>query len=231
MTPQQVINQLNTMLPINLRQKYKLDNKQKLAMFLAQMHHESMGFTVTRENLNYSAEGLIKIFSKYFNVNAAKKYFKNLHDLDKKTDAELLNMFVQTYARKPEKIANYVYANRMGNGDEASGDGWKYRGTGYPQLTGLENCSLATIKLDIDLINNPELATKPEIAMLTALWFWDNYNLNDSVNDIITVSDNIVKAQVRGVDDMIEVTKKINGGKNGIKERQALYIEYLKLAA
>lgn len=123
--------------------------------------------TVLEENLNYSVEGLVRIFTKYFK------------DVDP-----------YQYARNPEKIANRVYANRMGNANEELGDGWKYRGRGCIQLTGRDNyynCSLDLFGDATVLIDNPDMVAKdPEIAIKSAIWFWKKNNLQD-MDDIIAI--------------------------------------------
>lgn len=176
--PGAVINQIP--LVVN---RFKIDSTLRLAHFLAQCAHESGNFAITQENLNYSADGLLKIFPKYFNA-------KN----------------VNAYARQPEKIANKVYASRMGNSGEASGDGWKYKGRGYIQLTGKNNYSLFDKFVDDDTLTNPELvATK--FPLLSAAWFWDSVKLN-------TIADKGNSEEV-----ITLVTKKINGGTHGLEDR------------
>ncbi len=176
--PGAVINQIP--LVVN---RFKIDSTLRLAHFLAQCAHESGNFAITQENLNYSADGLLKIFPKYF--NAAN---------------------VNAYARQPEKIANKVYASRMGNSGEASGDGWKYKGRGFIQLTGKNNYSLFDKFVDDDILNNPELvATK--FPLLSAAWFWDSVKLN-------TIADKGNSEEV-----ITLVTKKINGGTHGLEDR------------
>jgi len=163
-----------------------LKTRERIAAFLAQCGHESAGFTVTRENLNYSAKALQSVFRKYFPT------------------AEL----AEKYARKPEMIANRVYANRMGNGDEKSGDGWHYRGRGFIQLTGKANYyELASDMHDMQYYAHPELLEQPSRALLSALWFWDKHRLNDYAD----------KCDIRGI------TKIINGGYNGLEDRLKLY--------
>lgn len=155
----------------------------QVAHFLSQTGHESAQYNILEENLNYSAEGLVKNFSKYFNPSN-----------------------VMSYARKPQAIANRVYANRMGNGDEASGDGWKFRGRGLIQLTGKENhlkCSLYIFG-DDRLVNDPAKLLLPDIALKSAIWFWITKKLREKNNPL-------------------EITNIINGGTNGLEERVALY--------
>jgi putative chitinase len=159
---------LETVLP-----EFGIDTKERIAGFLAQCAHESADFTLIKENLNYSAEGLNKIF---------KKYFPTIDD-------------AAPYARKPEMIANKVYGNRMGNGDESSGDGFKYRGRGLIQLTGKDNyraCSTGIFG-DEQLLDNPDFLLTKEGAVRSACWFWKKNNLNkwadagdfDGLSDVI----------------------------------------------
>ena len=163
---------------------YDIDTPQRVAAFLAQCAHESGGFDAVNENLNYSAAGLRKIFGKYFPGTLA-----------------------ESYARQPEKIASRVYADRMGNGNEASKEGWKYRGAGYIQMTGKDNYIKLGKFLGVDLVSNPELvATKYPLA--SAAFFFD-------VNNVWKVCD------LGSSDDVVkQVTKKINGGYNGLDDRQ-----------
>lgn len=168
---------------------YSINNKQRVWMFLAQCGHETGEFRVFEENLNYSAEGLVKVFKKYFpTIEIAKQY-----------------------ARQPQKIANKVYANRIGNGSEESGDGWKYRGRGCIQLTGKENyIAFANItwKDWQMIVDNPDRVSQDKITcLLSALWFWGRKQLNP-------LSD---------VGDIEEVTRRINGGLNGLDHRIQLY--------
>jgi len=150
---------------------------------LGQCAHESANFTALKENLNYSAEGLTKVWPKRFpSLDAAQPYHRN-----------------------PEKIANKVYADRMGNGDEASGEGFKYRGRGLIQLTGKTNYQLASDSLGVDFIEEPDLVSTPKYAALTAGWFWDKNNLNE-----------LADAQ-----NWTGLTKKINGGTHGLEDRIA----------
>ena len=170
------IDALNKVLPEN-----NIDTPLRICHFLAQIIHESGHLKYNSENLNYSASALKSVF---------KKYFPN---------DELANQ----YARKPEMIANRVYANRMGNGNEASGDGWKYRGRGLIQLTGKNNYTSCGNDLEIDLINSPDLLLVPEYALKSACWFWNKNKLNQYADN----------------DDITTITKKINGGTNGLEDR------------
>jgi len=166
----------------------------RLAHFLAQCGHESGGFRAFSENLNYGAKGLLSIFPKYFKTIEKAK----------------------AYERKPEKIANLVYANRMGNGNEASGEGWKYRGRGYIQLTGKENYRAFDATVPDDIVANPDLvATK--YALASAAFFFKKNNLwsicdKGSSPDVVTL-----------------VTKRVNGGTIGLADRQKHFKEYYNL--
>jgi putative chitinase len=166
-----------------------IDSPEEISRFLAQLGHESADLNTLTENLNYSAPGLLKTFGKYFD-----------HDL------------AIQYARQPQRIANRVYANRMSNGSEASGDGWKFRGAGPLQLTGKSNfleCSEDLFK-DQRLIANPEFVRLPDMGLQAALWFWNKNKLNS-------------------ITDMILLTRRINGGKNGLNDRLARYDIAIKI--
>ena len=137
---------------------YHVNTPLRIANFMAQIEHES-GLKPISENLNYSKDGLLKTFPKYFNSNNAN-----------------------FYARKPELIANKVYCNRMGNGNYESGDGWKYRGRGIIQITGKYNYDIFGISIKQDFINAPDLLLLPEYAIESALWFWVKNTLNDTAD-------------------------------------------------
>ena len=167
---------------------------ERAAHFFGQTAHETGVFRTFSENLNYSADGLKKIFKKYFN-----------------------DLTALAYARNPEKIANKVYGNRMGNGDEASGDGWKFRGRGALQLTGKSNYEAFA-----KYLGKPEIMDKPEMvadeyAFESAMFFFDKNKLWDICD--------------KGVNDaaMLKLTKRINGGTNGLEHRKALTIKYYNL--
>ena len=166
-------------------EKFGIDGPLRLSHFLSQCAHESGNFKFLRENLNYSADGLRKIFPKYFpTLEAANKY-----------------------ARQPEKIANKVYGSRMGNGDEASGDGFKFRGRGYIQLTGKDNYAAFDKFVDDDIMADPDLvATK--YPLTSAAFFFHK-------NKLWEVCD-------RGHSDdvVLAVTKRVNGGTHGLADRQ-----------
>ena len=177
--------------PLNkLLDDFEINTPNRIAMFLAQIGHESGGLKIFQENLNYKAEGLTKIFHKYF------------EDVDP-----------NEYAHNPEKIANRVYANRMGNGDEDSGDGWKFHGRGAIQLTGRSNYISCGKDLGVDLDANPDYLTTPEGALRSAAWFWDQHDLNELAD----------------AGDIEKCTRKINGGTIGLEERTELYKEALAL--
>ena len=165
-------------------------NKKRAAAFLAQVAHESGGFNFVKENLNYSAKGLMGTFKKYFPTEAIAKQ----------------------YERQPEKIANRVYANRMSNGDEASGDGYKFCGRGLIQLTGRANYTKFSQDLGIGLEETVAYLETPEGAVSSAGWFWDNNNLNSYCDK----------------DDFIGLTKRINGGTIGLEDRKHHYEIALK---
>lgn len=162
---------------------FHIDNINRVASFLSQCSHESREFTVMNENLNYSAAALLAVWPSHFDAS-----------------------IVDSYARHPEMIANRAYANRMGNGDEASGDGWKYHGRGPIQITGKANyavCSKAVFA-DDRLVTSPQLlATDMDSAIRSACWYWVSRNLN-------VPSDS---------GDVVTVTRKINGGEIGITDR------------
>jgi putative chitinase len=162
-------------------------SKTQLAHFLGQTHEETGGFEALSENLNYSADALVKLFGKHFNNDADK------------------------YARQPEKIANRIYANRMGNGNEASGEGWKFRGRGCLQTTGRNNYTLLGKYLNADLINNPDLvATKYPFE--SALFYFNSNKLWNLCNEVTEDSIKRVTKAVNGgyinLDKRIELTKK-----------------------
>ena len=169
--------------------KYGINTPLRIAHFLTQLEHES-GLKPISENLNYSSERLRQIFPKYFISKA---------DADR-------------YARQPERIANRVYANRMGNGNEASGEGWKYRGRGFIQITGKINYFQLANDTDLDCLKNPDLLLEEPNALISALWFWNKAGLN----------------KLADKDDLKGITRKINGGYNGLEHRQELLIKYKK---
>jgi len=158
------------------------DNMHRAAAFVAQTAHESGGFNFVKENLNYSAKGLMGTFKKYFPSDDVARQ----------------------YERKPEKIANRVYANRMGNGPEESGDGYKYCGRGLIQLTGKQNYTKFAADLGISIDETVAYLETPNGAVSSAGWFWDNNNLN----------------QYCDKNDFVTLTKRINGGTIGLEDRK-----------
>lgn len=166
--------------------KFEINTPLRLAHFIAQIAHESGSFKYKSENLNYSAKALRAVFGKYFDTDA----------------------MAEQHARKPEQIANIVYANRMGNGDPESGDGWLYRGRGLIQLTGKENYARCAEAIGVDCENQPDLlCDDAAAAVAAACWYWQSRKLNDLADS----------------DDIKGITRKINGGYHGLEDREAFY--------
>jgi putative chitinase len=176
--------------------KFNINTPLRLAHFLAQCGHESGGFKVTSENLNYSAKGLMGIFKKYFPTE----------------------QLAESYQRQPQKIANKVYASRMDNGNEASGDGFKFRGRGYIQLTGRANYTAFGKAINEDIANNPDVVSG-KYALLSAAWFWSKNGLNNLADGGST--DTVVTT----------ITKRVNGGTIGLADRIKHFKEYYHLLA
>lgn len=183
--PEQVYSEL-----LDCCTQYLINSPERLAHFLGQCHHESAGFWVKEENLNYSLDGLLRVFPKYFNTQN-----------------------VAPYVRKPIEIASRVYANRLGNSDEESLEGWYYRGRGYIQLTGKNNYKAFGGKIPDNIILHPELVAS-KYPLVSAAWFW-------SVNSINAVADKGIDQQT-----IADVTKKVNGGYNGLADRQTQTLKY-----
>jgi putative chitinase len=177
-------------------EKFGVNTPLRLAHFLAQCGHESGGFRLTQENLNYSAKGLMGIFKKYFPTQA----------------------LADAYARKPEKIANKVYGNRMGNGPETSGEGFKFRGRGYIQLTGKQNYTAFDLAVEDDILANPDLVSTKH-ALASAAWFWKKNGLN-------LIADTGSSTEV-----ITKITKRVNGGTIGLADRIKHFKEYHALLA
>jgi putative chitinase len=174
--------------------KFELNTPLRLAHFLAQAGHESGGFKAVNENLNYGAKGLLGIFKKYFPTPEK----------------------AALYERKPEKIANLVYGSRMGNGPETSGEGWKFRGRGYIQLTGKDNYKAFDAVVAESIVDNPDLvATK--YPLLSAAWFFHKNGLHKIADGGAT--DAVVTS----------VTKRVNGGTIGLPDRIKHFKEYYNL--
>ena len=176
--------------------KFEINTSLRLSHFLAQAGHESGNFRLVKENLNYSAKGLMGIFKKYFPNEALAK----------------------SYERKPEKIANKVYGGRMGNGDEASGDGAKFCGRGYIQLTGKTNYQAFFKSMELDVNSDPTLvATK--YALASAAWFWSKNGLNKLADGGATEA------------VVTSITKRVNGGTIGLDDRIKHFKEFYALVA
>ncbi len=167
--------------------RYDINTAIRQAHFFAQIAHESGGFRLNKENLNYSAQALRSVFRKYFPTD----------------------QLAAQYARQPEQIANIVYGDRMGNGNAASGDGWRYRGRGLVQLTGKNNYAAYAKASGVDCVQHPDLLLEPQWSIDVAGWFWNSRGLNAWADK----------------DDVRTVTKLINGGYNGLDDR----IRYLNL--
>jgi putative chitinase len=189
--PDTVIEQIPAVI-----ETFGVNTSLRLAHFLAQCGHESGGFRLTQENLNYSAKGLMGIFKKYFPTQA----------------------LADAYARKPEKIANKVYGGRMGNGLEASGEGYKFRGRGYIQLTGKQNYTAFDLAVEDDILANPDLVSSKH-ALASAAWFWKKNGLNQ-IADTGSSSEVVTK-----------ITKRVNGGTIGLPDRIKHFKEYYTLLA
>ena len=177
--------------PINaVMQRFKLDTKARAAAFLAQVGHESARLTRLVENLNYSAEGLVATWPKRFDTKLAAQV-----------------------ARKPEQIANIVYADRLGNGSQASGDGWKYRGRGLIQITGKSNYRDCGAVLGLDLLSNPSLLEIPTNAAMSVGWFWSTSGLN----------------ALADAGQFETMTRRVNGGLNGLADRKVLLARAMRV--
>ena len=176
--------------------KFDINTPLRLAHFLAQCGHESGGFRATQENLNYSAKGLNGIFRKYFPTEAS----------------------AAAYARQPAKIASKVYGGRMGNGPESTGEGYKFRGRGYIQLTGKENYTAFGKSIGEDIISNPDVVAS-KYALLSAAWFFSKNGLHRMADE--GSSDQVVT----------KITKRVNGGTIGLPDRIKHFKEYYKLLA
>lgn len=165
-------------------ERFHITLPKRIPPFLAQIAHESGSLKHLSENLDYGADGLCRTWPNRFNAEQSLEC-----------------------ARQPEKIANRVYCDRMGNGSEASGDGWRYRGRGLIQLTGRDNYARCGIAIGLDLLAHPDLLEQPEGASLSAAWFWSTHGCNELAD----------------AGDFTGITKKINGGTNGLDERQRFF--------
>lgn len=182
--------------------RFGINTERQVAAWVAQCAHESGGFTMLTENLNYRAATMAACWPKRFaEVGPDGKPKRN------EKGALIPNKFALALERKPEAIANVVYASRMGNGPPESGEGWLYRGRGLKQLTGRDNVTRFSHAVSVDCVTNPDLLTTPQYAALSAAWFW-------SVNKCGPLAD---------ADDFVGLTKKINGGTIGLEDRQRRY--------
>jgi len=186
--PRDLFESLEKVLP-----KYEITTVERVAAFLAQCGHESLDFTVLQENLNYGAKGLLGLFKKYFPNEALAKQ----------------------YERKPEKIANKIYANRMGNGPEESGDGWAHRGRGAIQLTGKLNYQAFANSIGLTLEDAITYCATMDGAIESACWFWQKNKLN----------------AIADKKDVLAMTKKINGGTIGLEDRKKHYEHNMQVLA
>ena len=191
----------------------QINTPRRLAAFLSQVGHESAGFSLMLENLNYSAKGLAATWGNRFaQTDAAGNYVQVMEDgrLRRVPNAE-----AEKIQRKPQLIANRVYSERLGNGDASTGDGWRYRGRGLIQITGKTNYRLCSLGLfgDMRLLTNPQLLQEWQWAVESAGWYWDSRNVNALADG----------------DDFDRVTRAINGGLNGQAQRLALYHQALGL--
>lgn len=187
--PKRVLDELPSII-----NKYQIDTPLRMSHFLSQCHHESGGFKSTTENMKYSSARLLQVFP---------RHFKSLDD-------------TKGYAMHPERIGNKVYANRLGNGDESSGDGYKYRGRGYIQVTGKNKYIILDKMLNEDILSNPDLIAL-KYPLFSAAWFWDSVKLN-------SIADKGTTMEI-----CEQVTKKVNGGKLGLLARYKMLVYYYEL--
>jgi putative chitinase len=189
-------------------QEFGIDTPQRIAGFLSQCAHESGGFTMLQENLNYRAATMATVWPTRFAEREPDP--KNPGKTKAKKDAKganIPNKFALALERKPEMIANVVYSGRMGNGPTESGEGWLYRGRGLKQLTGKDNHRACSAGLGVDLVANPDLLLEPVYAARSAAWFWSTNKCNAFAD----------------AGDIEGLTKRINGGLIGIDDRKKRY--------
>ena len=189
-------------------ERFGINTERQVAAWIAQCAHESAGFKMLTENLNYSADTMAAVWPGRFAVMGPDKKPVKVKGKNQP------NKFALALHRQPEAIANTVYANRMGNGNIESGDGWRHRGMGLKQLTGKDNQKRCGDALGMDFIRNPDLLLSPEGASMSAAWFW-------SVNKCGPIADS---------GDFVALTKKINGGTIGLEDRQRRYNAVLAVA-
>lgn len=201
--PDSWVSSMNEVFP-----KYEINTPQRVAAFLAQCGHESGGWTVFEENLNYSAQGLANTWPTRFAIK---------NDKGEVVKPAKPNTIANQIQRNPVEIANHVYCDRMGNGSYASGEGWKYRGRGPIQLTGKENYTRFAKEMFQDwqnLVDNPDWVNADRnFALMSAIWFWNDKKLNQWVDS----------------GDFKELTRRINGGYNGLEDRTKHYNEAIHL--
>jgi putative chitinase len=171
---------------------FYINTPERVAGFLAQVGHESGGLRFTVENLNYRADALTRVWPSRFPPGVA-----------------------ESYAMQPERIANRAYADRMGNGDEASGEGWAYRGRGLIQLTGKDAYAAFSLAADNEALAKPDLVAEVELAALSAGWFWSSNGLN----------------ALADAKDIVGMTVRVNGGTNGLDDRQMRYSRLISVLA
>lgn len=175
-----------------------IDTTARQAAFLAQVLVESAGLRQVEEALSYSLPRLRAVWPQRFPSDD----------------------MAAPFAHAPERLANHVYASRMGNGDENSGDGWSYRGRGLIQLTGRDNYAALARALSIDALNTPDLLLRPAGAALSAAWFWQSHHLNDLAD---------LGAEADGDRRFEEITRRVNGGTNGLGERRTYWQRALQV--
>ena len=181
--------------------KHGIDTPNEIASCMAQLGHESAGFTRFEENLHYSVVRLSQVW---------KRFARNPNDPQA---TRTPNDLAYKYASKPEALANFIYANRLGNGDEASGDGWRFRGRGPIQLTGRRNYADCLAATGIPVLTYPDLLLLPSTGSIAACWYWRVHRLDTMDDD----------------DDVLAETKAINGGTTGLAERQKLFDKLLEV--
>lgn len=183
-------------------ERFQINTKNQEAAFIAQCAHESGGFTMLTENLNYRASTMAACWP--------GRFAEQGQDKKPKKDAQgknIPNKFALALEKHPEQIANVVYSSRMGNGPTESGDGWKYRGRGLKQLTGKDNYTRCGASIGADLVNDPDLLLNPKYAALSAAWFWHSNKCGPLAES----------------GDFVALTKRINGGTIGLEDRQKRY--------
>ena len=191
--------------------EFGIDTDKKVAAFIAQTAHESGGYTVLTENLNYRAATMAVCWpTRFAELGPDKKPKKDAKGCN------IPNKFALALEKHPEQIANVVYSNRMGNGPIESGEGWKYRGRGLKQLTGKDNYTRCGKALGVDLVSNPDLLLQPEYAARSAAWFWASNGCGNIIDGAQCTRDSAAS-------DFVALTKRINGGTIGLPDREKRY--------